>query len=175
MELKVGDIVEFKKYEDLSVDDNAVITKEELPKSGKVKKIIFGNEKVIYFFIEGSPYSFSAKSIARVISDVDDCDYDLGVIRKGDEVLVKATVKEVFNGFVQINSSVDKTDITKILKRKSPERFIVQDDKYGMYIIGEGTLSYDKSKAKIYNSRIEANNEAADMHLNTWDVIPYDD
>lgn len=64
-------------------------------------------------------------------------------------------------------------DAVKILKRKEPEHFIVQDDNYGMYIIGEDTLSYDKSKAKIYNSRIEANEAAADMHLNTWEVIPY--
>lgn len=60
-------------------------------------------------------------------------------------------------------------------ERKEPEHFIVQDDNYGMYIIGKDTLSYDKSKAKVYDSRIEANDDAADMHLNAWEVIPYDD
>ena len=173
MKLKVGDIVEFKKYEDLSVDDNAVITKEELPKSGKVKKIIFGNEKVIYFFIEGSPYSFSAKSIARVISDVDDI--DINGLNKGDKVLVKATVKKVFNGFIQIAPSVGIENVLKIVKRKEPEKFIVQEDYYGMYVNGSGVLITDKRHAKIYNSRNEANEEAADMHLNAWDVIPYGD
>lgn len=173
MELHVGDVVEFKKYADMSVTDTALIMEDGFPESGKVTEVKKLYSGVTFFNIEESPYDFNSRSVARVISDVDD--HDLVLIRKGDEVLVKATVKEVFNGFVQINSLVDKTDITKILKRKAPERFIVQDDKYGMYIIGEGTLSYDKSKAKIYNSRIEANNEAADMHLNAWDVISYDD
>ena len=100
---------------------------------------------------------------------------DADSLNPGDELLVKAIVEEVFNGFVQINSSVDKTDITKIFKRKTPERFIVQDDNYGMYIIGEDTLSYDKSKAKIYTSRDTANEAAADMQLNAWEVLPYDD
>lgn len=167
MKLKVGDIVEFKNYEDMSFGDRAFISEKFFPKSGKIKKInVNGLDE--FFNIVGNPCAFSKKSVARVISDS-----DLRTIRKGDDVLVKATVEEVFNGFIQINSSVDKTDVTKILKRKAPERFIVQDDKYGMYIIGEDTLSYDKSKAKIYTSRDTANEDAADMHLNTWEVIPY--
>lgn len=168
MKLKVGDIIEFKKYEDMTCDETMCVDEEDFPKSGKIKEIKFDG----YFLIENSQYTLNPKSIARVISDADDDDSD--VIRKGDEILVKATVKEVFNGFVQINQSVDKTDVVNVLKRKEPERFIVQDDNYGMYIIGEDTLSYDKSKAKVYKSRTEANNDAADMHLNAWEVIPYD-
>lgn len=60
-------------------------------------------------------------------------------------------------------------------ERKEPEHFIVQDDNYGMYIIGEDTLSYDKSRAKVYTSRDAANEDAADMHLNAWEVIKYGD
>lgn len=169
MKLKVGDIVEFKKYEDMNVDEIALISKEKFPKYGKVEEVYHNGS----FSIEESPYWYSAGSVARIISDIDD--YDLDVIRKGDEVLVKATVKDTFNEFAELIPLVDKKDITKILKRKSPERFIVKEDNYGMYIIGKDTLSYDKSKARIYTSRIEANEAAADMHLNTWEVIPYDD
>jgi len=170
MKLKVGDIVEFKNYADMSLDDTGLIMEDGFPESGKVTEVKELDGGVTFFNNEESPYDFNSGSVARVISDVDY--YDLGVIRKGDEVLVKATIKEVFNGFVQINSSVDKTDVTKILKRKKTEHFIVQDDNYGMYIIGKDTLSYDKSRAKVYNSRNEANDEAVDMHLNAWDVIP---
>ena len=66
-------------------------------------------------------------------------------------------------------------DIAKILKIKTPERFIVQEDYYGMYISDKDTLSYDKSKAKIYTLRYTANEDAADMYLNAWDVVQYDD
>ena len=169
MKLKVGDVVEFKKYEDIDYDERALLSEEDFPKSGKVKEICSGEG----FFIEESPYWYKTGSVARVISDVDN--YDLGVIREGDEVLVKATVNGIFVDKVRISSQIKKSDVVKILKRKAPERFIVQDDKYGMYIIGEDALAYDKSRAKIYNSRIEANDAAADMHLNTWEVLPYDD
>ena len=54
---------------------------------------------------------------------------------------------------------------------EEPERFILQEDHYGMYVNGSGVLITDKSHAKIYNSRNEANEEAADMHLNAWEVI----
>lgn len=168
MKLKVGDVVEFKKYEDIDYDERALLSEEKFPKSGKVKEVCSDEG----FFIEESPYWYKTGSVARVISDSDD--QDLGVIRKGDEVLVKATVKEVFNGFVQINSSVDKTDVVNVLKRKEPEHFIVKEDHYGMYVNGSGVLIADKRHAKVYNSRIEANEDAADMHLNAWDVIPYD-
>lgn len=58
---------------------------------------------------------------------------------------------------------------------KEPKHFIVQEDNYGMYIETSQELVQDNSKAKIYNSRNEANEAAADMHLNAWEVIPYDD
>lgn len=66
-------------------------------------------------------------------------------------------------------------DIAKILKIETPERFIVQEDHYGMYIGAVGELVSDKSKAKVYTLRFAANEDAADMHLNAWEVIPYDD
>lgn len=58
---------------------------------------------------------------------------------------------------------------------KEPKRFIAQDDHYGMYIETSQELVQDKSKAKIFDSRNEANEVAADMHLNAWEVIPYGD
>lgn len=66
-------------------------------------------------------------------------------------------------------------DIAKMLNIKVPEQFIVQEDHYGMYISSRYSLSYNKTEAKIYTSRNTANDEAADMHLNAWDVIPYGD
>ena len=172
MKLKVGDIVEFKNYEDMTDDENMWINRDCFPLSGKVKEInVSGCDR--YFRITGSKYIFSKESVARIISDVDD--YDLGVIRKGDEALVKVNVKGVFVDKVRISSQIKKTDIVKILKRKEPEHFIVKEDRYGMYISGRYSLSPAKSEAKIYNSRNEANEAAADMHLNAWDVIPYGD
>lgn len=125
MKLKVGDIVEFKKYEDMSWDETLAIPKNKFPKSGKVTKVIDPNGEVVYFYIKGNPCSFSSKSVARVV-DAD-------------------------------------------------TRFIVKEDYYGMYVNGSGVLITDKRHAKIYNSRNAANEDAADMHLNAWDVIPYDD
>lgn len=169
MKLKVGDVVEFKNYADMSIDDTALVSKDEFPQSGKVRKIIFGNEKVLYFFIEGSSYSFSAESVARVISDV-----DVNKLNTEDEVLAKVTVKGIFADGIRISSQIKTSDVVKILKRKEPERFIVKEDYYGMYINGSEVLVVNKDDAKIYNSRNEANEAAADMHLNAWDVIKYD-
>lgn len=169
MKLKVGDIVEFKNYEDMTDDENMWINRDDFPKSGKIAVI----ENNGLFIIEGCEYIFNPESVARVISDYDD--HDLGVIRKGDEVLVKATIKDTFNGFVELIPLVKKTDVTKILKRKEPEHFIVQEDHYGMYIGTARKLVSGKTEAKIYTSRNTANNDAADMHLNAWDVIHYDD
>lgn len=169
MELKIGDVVEFKKYEDMTEDEISCIAGKYFPKSGKITKI--RNDG--FFTVEYSGYVFNPESVARVISDVGN--YDLGVIRKGDEVLVKATIKDTFNGFVELIPLVKKTDVTKILKRKEPEHFIVQEDHYGMYIGTARKLVSDKTEAKIYTSRNTANNDAADMHLNAWDVIHYDD
>jgi len=169
MKLEIGDVVEFKKYEDMSVDDTALIMEDRFPESGKVTKVDELDNELTLFNIEGSPYVFNSGSVARIISDVDDVDVDS--LKKGDEVLVKATIKDTFNGFVELIPLVKKTDATKILKRKEPEHFIVKEDYYGMYVNGSGVLITDKRHAKIYNSRNEANEEAADMHLNAWEVI----
>ncbi|WP_333604218.1 hypothetical protein [Lactobacillus acetotolerans] len=125
MDLNVGDIVEFKNYEDMSWNETLAIPKNKFPKSGKVAEIIDSNEGVVYFYIEGNPCSFINKSVARVV-DAD-------------------------------------------------THFIIQENYYGMYIGGAGKLVSDKSKAKIYTSGNIANSDATDMHLNAWDVIPYDD
>lgn len=173
MKLKVGDVVVFKNYADMSVYDTALLMEECFPESGKVTDVRSLDKGVEYFCIEGSPYNFNSGSVARVISDVDDI--DINNLKPGDEVLVKATVNSCYDDTVFINPverSLNKDDVLKVLKRKT-EKFIVQDDHYGMYIIGKDTLSYDKSKAKIFNSRNEANEVAADMHLNAWEVIPY--
>ena len=171
MELKIGDIVEFKKYEDMSDDERMMIDKDDFPSFGTVKEInAAGCDRI--FNIEEKGYKFCTESVARVISNVDDV--DVNSLKPGDEILVKATVKEVFNTFLQIEPSIDRTDVIDILKRKEPERFIVKENCYGMYIGTARELVNDKSKAKIYTSRITANEDAADMHLNAWDVIKYD-
>jgi len=167
--IKVGDVVEFKKYEDMTYDEISHIDRDFFPKSGKVSEI----KNDGFFTIEYSGYVFHPESVAKVISDIDD--YDSGVIREGDEVLVKATVKKVFNGFLQINPSVDKTDVTQILKRKKPENFIVKEDYYGMYIGVAGELVGSKDTAQVFTSRDDANKEAENMHLNYWKVLPHDD
>lgn len=170
MKLKVGDVVEFKKYEDMTDDERMMIDKDSFPSSGTVRKV-FNNFD--FFCIEGKLYAFNVKSIARVISDVDNI--DINSLKPGDEVLAKVTVKKVINCFMQVNSSIDITDIVKILKRKGPERFIVKEDYYSMYIGVAQELVPDKDIAKIYTSRNTANEDAADMHLNVWEVLPYDD
>jgi len=96
-------------------------------------------------------------------------------LKTGDEVLAKVTVKKVFNTFLQIEPSVDKTDVVKVLKHKEQERFIVKENYYGMYIGVELKLVSNKDAAQVYASRDAAYQEATDMHLNEYDVIPYDD
>lgn len=170
MKLKVGDVVEFKKYEDMTDDERMMIDKDSFPSSGTVRKV-FNNFD--FFCIEGKLYAFNVKSIAKVISDVDNI--DINSLKPGDEVLAKVTIKKVFNAFLQIESSIDKTDVTKILKRKGPERFIVQERYYGLYIGESLELVSDKSKAQVYADRDAAYQEATDMHLNAYEVLPYDD
>lgn len=172
MKLKVGDIVEFKNYADMSVDDTALIMEDVFPESGKVTEVNELDNELTLFSIEGSPYVFNSGSVARIISDVDDV--DINNLNVGDEVLAKVTVKGIFADGIRISSQIKTSDVVKILKRKEPERFVVKEDYYGMYVNGSGVLITDKRHAKIYNSRNEANDEAADMHLNAWDVIPYD-
>jgi len=170
MELKIGDIVEFKKYEDMSDDERMMIDKDDFPSFGTVKEInAAGCDRI--FNIEEKGYKFCTESVARVISNVDDV--DVNSLKPGDEVLVKAKISEVNLDYIWI-SWIDKNDILKVLKRKEPEHFIVQEDHYGMYIGTARELVSDKSKSKIYTSRNTANEDAADMHLNAWDVIPYD-
>lgn len=167
MDLKVGDIVEFKKYEDMDYYEASALTKEKFSKHAKVKEVYPSG----CFFVEENPYCYSTGSVARVISDAD----DINNLNVGDEVLAKVTVKGIFADGIRISSQIKTSDVVKILKRKEPERFIVKEDYYGMYVNGSGVLITDKRHAKIYNSRNEANDEAANMHLNAWDVIPYGD
>jgi len=166
MELKIGDLVKFKKYEDMTEDEISHIDRNFFPKSGKITEI----KNDGFFTIEDYGYVFNPKSVARVISDV-----DINSLKPGDEVLVKATVKKAFNTFLQIEPSVDNSDVVKVLKRKEPEHFIVKEDHYGMYIGFTRELVSDKSKAKLHTSLDAANEAATDMQLDDWDVIPYDD
>jgi len=169
MKLKAGDIVEFKKYKDMTDDETMGISEEFFPKTGKITAVTHNK----FFVIERSSYIFNPKTVEKVINDVDDI--DINSLNPGDEVLVKATVKKVLSGFLQINPSIDKTDVTRILKRKEPERFIVKEYYYGMYIGTARKLVSDKNEAKVYTSRDAANHDAMDMHLNELEMIRYDD
>jgi len=170
MKLKIGDVVEFKKYEDMTEDERMMIDEENFPSSGKVKEI---NDK--YFFITGSKLFFYKESIARVISDVDGVDVDS--LKQGDEVWVKTTVNVCYDDTVFLNPVerfAKKYNLKKV-KHEEPECFIVKEDRYDLYIGASGDLVSDKDRAKIYESRDDANKEAADMYFNAWEVIPYDD
>ena len=169
MKLEVGDFVEFKKYEDMNDDERMMIRKDFFPSYGKVEKINVNSHDGL-FNIVGNNCIFSKKSIARLIGNV-----DINSLKPGDEILVKTTVKEVFNTFLQIEPSIGRTDVIEILKHKEPERFIVQEDHYGMYIGTARELVRDKSKAKLYASLDDANKAATDIQFDGWDVIPYDD
>jgi len=172
MKLKVGDVVEFKNYADMSVDDTALITEDRFPESGKVTEVNELDNELTLFSIEGSPYVFNSGSVARIISDVDDV--DINNLNVGDEVLAKVTVKEIFADGIRISSQIKTSDVVKVLKRKEPEYFIVKESHYGMYIGFARTLVSDKSKAKLHASLDAANEAATDMQLDDWDVIPYD-
>ena len=167
MKLKVGDIIEFKKYEDMNSDERMMLDKDSFPLFGTVKKV-FNNFN--FFYIEEKPYYFNAESVARVINDNDALD----VIKNSDEALVRTIVKEVFNEFLQAKSSIDKKEAMRILGHQIPEHFIVQESHYNMYIGATLELVSDKDKAKIYTSRNTAEDDAIDMHLNKWKVIPYE-
>jgi len=163
MKLKVGDTVEFKKYEDMNDNEIFYIDRDFFPKSGKITEI----KNDGFFTIEDYGYVFNPKSVTRIIRDENR-------FNQGDEILVKATVKKDFGTFLQIEPSVDNSDIVKVLKRKEPEHFIVQENHYGMYIGFARELVSDKSKAKLHASLDAANEAATDMQLDDWDVIPYD-
>lgn len=165
MKLKVGDLVAFKKYEEMTDEERSGISKDSFPEFGKVSEISNGNK---WFYIEDEPYMFSQGSVDCIIVKA-----ATDGIHVGDEVLVKATVGEVKENYIW-TSWISKDDVVKVLKRKE-EHFIVQEDHYGMYINGSEVLVTNKDDAKIFNSRDEANEVASDMHLNAWEVIPYDD
>lgn len=174
MKLNVDDIVEFKKYEDMNNDERMMIGKDNFPLSGKVKGINVKNCDG-YFIIAESPYVFSKGSVARVFSHEDDVDVDS--LKSGDEVWVKTTVNVCYDDTVFLNPVerfAKKYNLKKV-KHEEPECFIVKEDRYDLYIGASRDLVSDKDRAKIYESCDDANEEAADMHLNAWDVIPYDD
>ena len=173
MKLEIGDVVEFKKCEDMTVGEAMGISEESFPKYGKIIDVRTHNAGNVYFNIEGSLYNFNSGSVARIISDVDDV--DINNLNVGDEVLAKVTVKGIFADGIRISSQIKTSDVVKILKRKEPEHFIVQEDHYGMYIGTARELVSDKSKAKLHASLDAANEAATDMQLDDWDVIPYDD
>lgn len=162
MKLKVGDILKFKNYEDMTDEERSGVPEESFPKYGKITEIINDG----FFYIEEYGYLFNQKSVVRVLGEGKR-------FNPGDEVLVKATVKKAFNGSLQINSSIDDSDVVKILKRIKPDCFIVQEKYYGLYIGDSGDLVSDKDRAHIYTSREDADNDASDTYLSRWDVIPY--
>lgn len=170
MDLKIGDLVAFKKYENMTDEEQAWISEESFPEFGKVSTVYKTVNGITRFQIEGEPYAFNQGSVDYIIVKG-----ATGKINVGDEVLMKAKIRKI-NGnhisFSWVNNN--KCDVLKVLKRKE-EHFIVQEDHYGMYVNGSEVLVVNKDDAKIFDSRNEANEVAADMHLNAWEVIPYDD
>lgn len=163
MNLKVGDLVAFKKYENMTDEEQSGISKDSFPEFGKVSLIYNGSE---CFFIEGEPYIFDKGSVDYIIVKA-----VTGDINVGDEVLVKAKVLEVKGDNILV-PWINKEDVVEVLNHKE-EHFIVQEDHYGMYVNGSEVLVVNKDDAKIFDSRNEANEVAAGMHLNAWEVIPY--
>ncbi len=103
MKLKVGEVVEFKNYEGLDLDENLSIPKDKFPEFGKVTKVSDPDEEVTFFMIEGNTCIFSEKSVSKVVSHKDNtlksevknapvlkiedfrfCGYDYRVDIKGD-------------------------------------------------------------------------------------------
>ena len=162
MKLKVGYVVEFKKYEDMNGGEAMGISEELFPKYGKIKEVVSDD----FFYIESYGYVFNLKSVTRIINNANR-------FNQGDEILVKATVKKAFNDSLEINSLIDDSDVVKILKLIKPDCFIVQEKYYGLYIGVSGDLVSDKERAKVYESREDADTDAADMDLSRCDVIPY--
>jgi hypothetical protein len=168
MELKIGDLVAFKKYEDMTDELKSVIAKESFPEFGKVSTVY---DAIDCFEIEDEQYVFGQDLIDYIIVKG-----ATGKINVGDEVLMKVTIRKINGNHVSVSwVNNNKGNIVKVLKRKEPDHFIVQEDYYGMYIGVDGELVPDKIDAKIYTSRDTANADAADMHLNAWEVTPYDD
>lgn len=171
MDLKIGDLVAFKKYEDMTDELKSVIAEEYFPEFGKVSTVYKTVNGITRFEVEDEPYMFSEGSVDYIIVKG-----STGKINVGDEVLMKVTIRKINGNHVSVSwVNNNKGDIVKVLKRKEPDHFIVQEDYYGMYIGVDGELVPDKIDAKIYTSRDTANADAADMHLNAWEVTPYDD
>ena len=162
MKLRVGEVVEFKKYDDMTGGEVMGISKDLFPKYGKITEVVSDD----FFYIEDYGYLLNPKSVTRIVSDANR-------FNQGDEILVKATVKKDFGTFLQIEHSVDKSDVVKVLKRVKPDCFVVQEHNYGLYIGDSGDLVSDKDRAHIYTSREDADADAADMSLSEWYVIPY--
>lgn len=163
MKLKVGDLVAFKKYEDMTVEERSGISEKSFPEFGKVSEIY----NSIGFQIEGEPYAFNQGSVDYIIFKA-----VTGDINVGDEVLIKAKVLEVKGDNILV-PWISKNDVVEVLNHKE-EHFIVQEDHYGMYVNGSEVLVVNKEDAKIFNSRNEANEVAASLHLNAWEVINCD-
>ena len=97
MYLKIGDVVEFKKYEDMFEDEIACIDEKYFPKYGKVTEI--KSDRI--FCIEDCGYLLNPKSVARVIERVEEPDcfivkedrYDLYIGGSGDLVSDKDRAK----------------------------------------------------------------------------------
>lgn len=167
MKLKVGDLVAFKKYEDMTDEEQLGISEKNFPEFGKVSAVYKFANGMAHFEIEDEPYMFSEGSVDYIIVKG-----ATGKINVGDEVLVRATVLEVKGDNILV-PWISKNDVVEVLNHKE-ERFIVQEDNYGMYVNGSEALVVNKDDAKIFDSRNEANEAANDMRLNDWEVIPYD-
>ena len=170
MKLNVGDIVEFKKYEDLRFDEDEFFGGVFFPKYGKISEIKSNG----FFIIEGYEHVFSPKSVARVIKVAD---VDVDSLKSGDEVWVKTTVNVCYDDTVFLNpvERFANKDNLKKVKHETLERFIVKEHEYGMYIGKALDLVSNKKAAQVYAGSDAAYQEATDMHLNAYDVIPYDD
>lgn len=166
MDLKIGDLVAFKKYEYMTGEERYGINESSFPGIGTVSAVY---DETNSFKIEEKPYVFSQKSIDYIIVKAAKEN-----IRVGDEVLMKATIRKISGNHISFSwVNNNKGDVVRVLKRKE-EHFIVQEDHYGMYVNGSEVLVVNKDDAKIFDSRNEANEVAACMHLNAWEVIPYD-
>lgn len=64
MKLKVGDVVEFKKYEDVDDEEKSVISKIDFPEMGKVSGVY---DTLDCFGIEGKPCIFKRGAIDYII------------------------------------------------------------------------------------------------------------
>lgn len=166
MELNIGDVVEFKHYEDIDEHDRWSLDEWDFPKIATVSEFYSD-----FFKIKETAFNYSYGTVKTVHPKKTET--NIPDVYAGDEVLVKAHVINVKGKNLMV-SWFEKEDVVKVLKHK-PEKFIIQDDHYGMYVSSPSTLTTDKKRAHIFNSREEANDDAAGLHLNTWDVIPYDD